>query len=217
MTGHASIEDGQSFFRAETETGECHNAYAPEIAAVLRFRRPQLVFLSGCRTGESPNDGAIFSLAESLIKQGGCRSVLGWGRAVIDVTATKTAAHLYSKLAAGYQLAEALASTYQHLITAKVEDWHLLRLYVEGQCPKALVKPLGDQVWLPEEPIHGQFLDSQGIVRVATAQEFVGRRRIIQRSLRALRVADKLGIIIHGLGGVGKSSVAARLLERLHG
>ena len=217
LTGHASIEDGQPFFRTETETGECHNAYAPEIATALRFRRPQLVFLSGCRTGESPNNGAIFSLAESLIEQGGCRTVLGWGRAVIDQTATKADAHLYSKLAAGYQVAEALASTYQHLINAKVEDWHLLRLYIEGQCPKALVKPLGDQVWLPEEPIHEKFLDSQGIVRVATAQEFVGRRRIIQRSLKALRVADKLGIIIHGLGGIGKSSVAARLLERLHG
>jgi len=216
LTGHSSIEDEKPFFLTETETGERHIAYASEIAAALRFRMPQLVFLSGCRTGEAPSNGAVSSLAESLIEQG-CRAVLSWGRPIADVVATQAAAYLYSKLAAGYQLAEALANTYQHLREAKVEDWHLLRLYVSGQCPKALVEPLGDLVWLPEEPISEQFLDSQGIVRVATPQEFVGRRRILQRSLRALRAADKLGVILHGLGGVGKSTIAARLLERLQG
>ena len=216
LTGHSSIEDEQPFFLTETETGERHIAYASEIAAALRFRMPQLVFLSGCRTGEAPSNGAVSSLAESLIEQG-CRAVLGWGRPIADVVATQAAAYLYSKLAAGYELAEALANTYQYLREAKVEDWHLLRLYVSGKCPQALVEPLGDRVWLPEEPIYEQFLDSQGIVRVATPQEFVGRRRILQRSLRALRAPDKLGVILHGLGGVGKSTIAARLLERLQG
>ncbi|MFN6486238.1 MULTISPECIES: tetratricopeptide repeat protein [unclassified Nostoc] len=216
LTGHASIKNEQPFFITETETGELHAAYASEIASALRFRIPQLVFLSGCRTGEAASDGAVSSLAESLIEQG-CRAVLGWGRPIADVVATQAAAYLYSKLAAGYELSEALASTYQYLRKAKVEDWHLLRLYIRGQCPKALVEPLGDQVWLPEEPIYKQFLDSQGIVRVATPQEFVGRRRTLQRSLRVLRTADKLGVILYGLGGVGKSTVAARLLERLQG
>jgi len=216
LTGHASIEDEQPFFITETETGERHNSPASEIPSALRFRLPQLVFLSGCRTAEAANDGVVSSLAESLIEQG-CRAVLGWGRPIADVIATQAAAHLYSKLAAGYQLAEAVATTYQYLREAKVDDWHLLRLYVRGQCPEALVEPFGDQVWLPEEPIYEQFLDSQRIVRVATPQEFVGRRRILQRSLRALRTADKLGVILYGLGGVGKSTVAARLLERLQG
>ncbi|HEY9802447.1 MAG TPA: tetratricopeptide repeat protein [Leptolyngbyaceae cyanobacterium] len=216
LTGHASIKDEQPLFFTETETGELYPAYASEIASALRFRIPQLVFLSGCRTGEAASDGAVSSLAESLIEQG-CRAVLGWGRPIADVIATKAAAYLYSKLAAGYELSEALVSTYQYLREAKVEDWHLLRLYIRGQCPKALVEPLGDQVWLPEEPIYEQFLDSQGIVRVATPQDFVGRRRILQRSLKALRLADKLGVILYGLGGVGKSTVAARLLERLQG
>ncbi|MEH2400015.1 tetratricopeptide repeat protein [Nostoc sp.] len=216
LTGHASIKDERPFFLTETETGEPHPAYASEIASALRFRIPQLVFLSGCRTGEAASDGAVSCLAESLIEQG-CRAVLGWGRPIADVVATQAAAYLYSKLAAGYELSEALASTYQYLREAKVEDWHLLRLYIRGQCPKALVEPLGDQVWLPEEPIYEQFLDLQGIVRVATPQEFVGRRRILQRSLRTLRAADKLCVILYGLGGVGKSTVAARLLERLQG
>jgi tetratricopeptide (TPR) repeat protein len=216
ITGHASIQNNQPYFVTETETGERHPAKAEEIAAALRFRLPQLVFLSGCRTGEAANDGVVPSLAASLVEQG-CKAVLGWGRPVSDVSATEAAAYLYSKLAAGYQLSEALASTYQHLLHHKVEDWHLLRLYMRGTCPGAFVEPLGDQVWLPDEPVHEQFLDPDGKVRVATPQEFVGRRRVLQHSLKALRSPDKLGVILHGLGGVGKSTVAARLLERLQG
>ncbi|MBW4684330.1 MAG: tetratricopeptide repeat protein [Komarekiella atlantica HA4396-MV6] len=214
LTGHASIQNNQPYFVTETETGERHAAKVEEIAAALRFRLPQLVFLSGCRTGETLSDGVIPSLAASLVQQG-CRAVLGWGRPVLDVSATATATYLYSKLAAGYKLSEALASTYQHLLNENFTDWHLLRLYVRGKCPEAFVEPLGDQIWIPNEPIHEQFLDPDGQVRVATPQEFVGRRRVLQYSLKGLRSSTKLGVILHGLGGVGKSTVAARLLERL--
>jgi hypothetical protein len=102
LTGHSSIEDEKPFFLTETETGERHIAYASEIATALRFRMPQLVFLSGCRTGEAPSNGAVSSLAESLIEEG-CRAVLSWGRPIADVVATQAAAYLYSKLAAGYR------------------------------------------------------------------------------------------------------------------
>ncbi len=45
-----------------------------------------------------------------------------------DAPTAAAAAHLYGKLAAGYQLAQALASTYQQLFKQNVRDWHLLRL-----------------------------------------------------------------------------------------
>lgn len=50
--------------------------------------------------------------------------------------------------------------------------------------------------------------------------EFVGRRRETQRCLRVLRsvpgeAEHHEGVLIHGLGGLGKTSLAARLLRRL--
>lgn len=63
--------------------------------------------------------------------------------------------------------------------------------------------------------VREQFLDHEQRVRVATPEEFVGRRRILQSGLRSLRQPNKIGVVLHGLGGVGKSTVAARLLERL--
>ncbi|MGF1986956.1 MAG: tetratricopeptide repeat protein [Nostoc sp. ZfuVER08] len=238
LTGHASITPGEveknptpnpsslagrgedlepntPYFITETEIGERHETTAAELAEVFRFRFPKLVFLSGCRTGQAPDKGAVPSMAEALIAQG-ARAVLSWGRPVEDRTATAAAAHLYGKLAAGYQLAQALASTYQQLFKQNVRDWHLLRLYVQGECPGALVDVLGDVPPSAPEPAYQQFLDPDTqLVRVAKPSEFVGRRRTLQRCLKAIRTS--LGVLIHGLGGVGKSTVTARLLERMVG
>jgi tetratricopeptide (TPR) repeat protein len=218
LTGHASIKDEAPYtpyFITETEIGERHETTAAELAEVFRFRFPKLVFLSGCRTGQAANKGAVPSMAEALIEQG-ARAVLSWGRPVEDRTATAAAAHLYGKLAAGYELAQALASTYQQLFKQKVRDWHLLRLYVQGECPGALVDVWGDVPPSAPEPAYQQFLDPDTqLVRVAKPSEFVGRRRTLQRCLKAIRTS--LGVLIHGLGGVGKSTVTARLLERMVG
>ncbi|MBD2365235.1 CHAT domain-containing protein, partial [Anabaena minutissima FACHB-250] len=218
LTGHASITRESPYtpyFITETETGERQETTAAELAQVFRFRFPKLVFLSGCRTGEAADNGAVPSMAQALIAQG-ARTVLGWGRPVEDGTATTAAAHLYGKLAGGYQLAEALASTYQYLFQQKVRDWHLLRLYVRGECPGAFVETLGDVPLPLVETAYQQFLDPQTQqVRVATASEFVGRRRYLQRCLKG--IGNHLGLLIHGLGGVGKSTLTARLLERMVG
>ena len=45
----------------------------------------------------------------------------------------------------------------------------------------------------------------------------LGRRRLLQRCLGHLRERGKVGVLLHGLGGNGKSTVAARLLDRLPG
>ncbi|WP_375466492.1 tetratricopeptide repeat protein [uncultured Nostoc sp.] len=209
------LEANTPYFITETDIGERHETTAAELAEVFRFRFPKLVFLSGCRTGQAPDKGAVPSMAEALIAQG-ARAVLSWGRPVEDRTATAAAAHLYGKLAAGYQLAEALASTYKQLFKQNVRDWHLLRLYVQGECPGALVEVLGDVPPSAPEPAYEQFLDPDTKqVRVAKPFEFVGRRRTLQRCLKAIRTS--LGVLIHGLGGVGKSTVTARLLERMVG
>ncbi|MEH2316671.1 CHAT domain-containing protein, partial [Nostoc sp.] len=238
LTGHASITPGEAgknptpnpspqarrgegleantpYFVTETEIGERHETTAAELAEVFRFRFPKLVFLSGCRTGQAPDKGAVPSMAEALIAQGAI-AVLSWGRPVEDRTATAAAAHLYGKLAAGYQLAEALASTYQQLFKQKVGDWHLLRLYIQGECPGAFVEVWGDLPLSAPEPAYQQFLDPDTeLVRVAKPSEFVGRRRTLQRCLK--EIGTNLGVLIHGLGGVGKSTVTARLLERMVG
>ena len=215
LTGHATLEQGQPVFITETETGTLHKATAAELFRAFAGRLPRLVFLSGCRTAQAGNEGTVASMAETLVQQG-LSAVLGWGQPVFDDSATTAAAQLYQRLAEGFSIPEALGETYRYLREKNVPDWHLLRLYLRGNAHTPLVDPPADYV-PPLETVQDQFLDPEYRVRVATPAQFVGRRRLLQRCLRHLRQRDCIGLLLHGLGGNGKSTVAARLLERLPG
>ncbi|MEH1833580.1 MAG: tetratricopeptide repeat protein [Nostoc sp.] len=227
LTGHATLQDGQPRFITETEIGEAFYASAGNIAQELQFRLPKLIFLSGCRTGQAGNSGSVPSMAEELLKSG-AKAVLGWGQKVLDPDATSAAAALYQELSAGKQITEALAITYQALIKNKARDWHLLRLYAPGKLPGSLVKPLWTRGRKPAPPpsVTTQFLDPAGKVKVPTRESFVGRRRQLQNCLRVLSQGllshpyqggdtGGVGVLIYGMGGLGKSSLAARLCDRL--
>ncbi|MCP4694229.1 MAG: ATP-binding protein, partial [Desulfobacterales bacterium] len=62
---------------------------------------------------------------------------------------------------------------------------------------------------------HKEFLDARDKrVPVAGHREFVGRRRPIQAILREFRAFEHAGVLIHGFGRQGKSSLAARIANR---
>ncbi|MGK7889902.1 MAG: CHAT domain-containing protein, partial [Leptolyngbyaceae cyanobacterium] len=218
ITGHASHGEAGPFFLTESEIGAREDSSAEDIADVFGFCWPRLLFLSGCRTGERMERGDVPSLAEALIAEG-ADAVLGWGRPVLDTDGTAAAAALYGELAAGKSLAEALALTVQTLLKNQARDWHLLRCYVANVLPGALVTPLKTRgrKSAPKPSVASTFLDPQGLVKVATRDSFVGRRRPLQHCLRVLRdpSAEELGVVITGMGGYGKSSLAARLCDRL--
>ncbi|MGB7247907.1 MAG: CHAT domain-containing protein, partial [Phormidesmis sp.] len=216
LTGHAWIaEDGPRFI-TETETGDRYDASPEEIAKALQFRFPPLVFLSGCRTGQMGRGGDIPSMAAALIDYG-ATAVLGWGRPVLDQDGIQAAAALYGALAEAKTLPEAVALTYQAMIREQARDWHLLRLYLAGTVPQTLVTPLrtpGRQR-APKVSARTAFLDAAGTVKVPTRESFVGRRRSLQACLRSLRDSERVGVLIYGMGGLGKSSLTARLCDRL--
>ena len=221
ITGHATITNGQPEFITETETGEAFYASAEHFKQALQFRLPKLIFLSGCRTGQAGGDGdnygSVPSMAEELLKAG-AKAVLGWGQKVLESDATEAAATLYKELAAGKQITEAVARTYQTLIKNKARDWHLLRLYAADSLPGELVTPLRTLGRKPAPPlsVSTEFLDPAGKVKVPTRESFVGRRRQLQSCLRTLtQSTEEIGVLIYGMGGLGKSSLAARLSDRL--
>ncbi|MDB4947756.1 MAG: hypothetical protein JWM27_405 [Gemmatimonadetes bacterium] len=220
VTGHAGhATDGTPVFVLEDGEGQRADASAAEFARRLPHR-PPLVFLSGCRTGQNADRGEVRSLAEGLIASG-FRAVLGWGRPVRDDDASLAAQHVYQKLAAGESLPRALVHASVELHAAGARDWHLLRLFCAGDPPAAFVTPTQTpgRKRSTGRPAESEFLDPlTKKVKVATRAAFVGRRRLLQRSLRKLREPDDahLGLVLRGQGGRGKSSVAARLCDRLH-
>ena len=218
LTGHASRGAEGPRFLLENETGDVAPASAAEIAGALP-RRPRLAFLSGCRTAQGDTTRDVRSMAEEVMGQG-IRSVLGWGQPVFDVSATRAAELLYGSLSAGADLATAVTETVGKLAEEGVSHWHLFRWFQAGDPPSAYVTPLNHPGRRsPERPLAEQeFLDGKSPeTRVANRSEFVGHRRLLQRSVRELRspVAPAVGIHLSGFMGRGKSSVAARLCDRL--
>ena len=219
LTGHATSDGTEPKFGMESLTGELALVTAREIGTAFGGL-PTLVFLSGCQTGKLGAKGAIASMSAQLV-MAGAQAVLGWGETVADVEASLAAEILYGELAAGRSVVVALAETYRRLMTDArdyaVRDWHKLRLYVGDRLPGELVVPLRmrkkkkARVRLTET----EFLDGAGLVKVASRSTFVGRRRILQRVLRVMQDDESVGVMLHGLGGNGKSSVAARVCDRL--
>ncbi|UJS24580.1 CHAT domain-containing protein [Thiothrix winogradskyi] len=221
FSGHADIDkaSGQPVFLLEDEVGRCAPATPQALAKTLRDANsaPRVVFLSGCRTGESSQQDGMLSFSEQVVTAG-VPVVLGWALPVGDVAASQAAAALYDKLATGFGIAEAVALARQALLENHSPYWHLLRCYVDGSALNPLVAKGRQPIRRHNTP--QQFLDAGGRVPVCARTAFIGRRRLLQRSLRCLRAwqgdeAYAEGILLHGMGGLGKSSTAARLIDRL--
>jgi tetratricopeptide (TPR) repeat protein len=227
LTEDQSIAPGQPILLTENEAGFCLLQTAEDIERVFDNRIPRLVFLSGCRTSELPGqtERAHSSLAQDLLHRG-FPSVMGWARPVFDTSATEAAKLLYREISAGATVEEALRRTLRDMTRPgsngepfQVPDWHLLRLFTTHEHSKAaLVTPKGTPRRKAFEPPHLDegFLDKEKNLKVAGFQRFVGRRRSLQRTLPALAPeSGNTGVIVWGMGGLGKSSLAARLCDRI--
>ena len=204
LTGHGIIYTQQSYsyllpkgtkladntpcFITEDEVGNMQLTTVNDLAKAFRGRWPRVTFLSGCHTGQVANKGTVPSMAQALVKAG-AGIVLGWARPVYDRTGIVAAQALYQALATGATVEAAIKAAQQEMIEKECTDWHLLRMYRDTRPIAELVTPLRTRnrekvkFTAPEQ----EFLDENNQVKVASRFEFVGRRRPLQRCLKALR------------------------------
>jgi tetratricopeptide (TPR) repeat protein len=223
LTGHADLLDIGPRMLMEDDVGERKDASANDIANALRGYWPRLLFLSGCKTGMAGANQAFPSLADDLVTAG-APAVLAWGQPVGDNAASLLAGHLYHGLAIGWPIDEAVALARFELYLAKLSAWHQLRMYADATsvAPIVTVPSSPDRLPLRVRSATDEFLDAGAQTKICSRDQFVGRRRLIQRSLKTLRSVQgnadySEGLILHGMGGLGKSSTAARLCERMSG
>jgi tetratricopeptide (TPR) repeat protein len=175
-----------------------------------------LVFLSACSTAATSPVRPTDSLTLDLVRSG-VRAVLGWAAPVGDWTASCFATVLYATLARGdTSLEVSVGEARRELLVAKSGPspyWHLSRLILGSTGGDLLCLPNGQR--RKQGPIHKHFLGNDRRIPVAGPAEFVGRRRTLQTCIRALRDHEKIGLLLHGTGGLGKSSVAARVVDRM--
>ncbi len=185
----------------------------------------------GLAEGARPFDGAprrdaggaaAPELAEPLARQmaAGVPHVLGWDGSVYDADAAAFAEALYAGLGRGESVAYATAKA-RHAVMEAVDrgvpgqHWHLARVYLGPGGGGVLCDPTKPARPAPP-PAAPRFLDDAKQVRVAGRNEFVGRRRQLQRLRRGF-AGEATGALIYGMGNLGKSSLAARLADRMGG
>lgn len=222
LTGHSFVENDEPVLLLENDVGQRQLVGVDELAQAIGGAWPSLIFVSGCSTSAISNETVVASVCEGLVRAG-ASAVIGWAMPVGDMAASMMAALLYGRLAGGSRLDDAIAHAQSRLHAEQSPFWHFLRLYVDSSPLTSLVTPANtpgrDRPRVL--PASGEFLDPDtGRIKVAGRDHFVGRRRVIQRCLRTLALPigspDGFeGIVIHGMGGLGKSSVASRVLERM--
>jgi hypothetical protein len=226
------------------EDGTFGHAQPTDAAALLRALRPappRLLFLSACLSATAPAakrstlpptpthkqpDGgaqppATMTPAQSLtgaLIQAGMPAVLGWDGSVADRAATTFAAALYAGLARRETLADAVAEARRALLLDEDENlrsnWHLARLWVGsgGDAAAPLVAGRRKRSLLPADHVPKALLGKD--IPVASHALFVGRRRELQAALRHLGGQTDSGVLLTGMGRLGKSSLAARIANR---
>nr|WAI02779.1 MAG: tetratricopeptide repeat protein [Candidatus Methanoperedens sp.] len=212
ITGHADIDkNGEPFFLMEDSEGFPIQVTPLQLWNVLNLNMPRLIFLSGCRTGQAPEHAAAVSFANRLVTDY-VPSVLGWGLPVSDLGASFAAKNLYFELSRGENILDALLRTRYELFKS-YPDWSLLRLFSDGTPLEVPLVERGQVARPRQTELQYTYLVSSQVK--VLRKGFLGRRRQIQQGLRCLKKdREKVGLLLHGTGGLGKSCLAGKYCDR---
>jgi tetratricopeptide (TPR) repeat protein len=229
---HISCHAAPGMLILENDDGEEDRVTAARLwqEALVPDHGVPLLVLAGCATalsGQQQGDEKdttthLPSLAQELLAHG-VPAVVAMQAAVGDVYATTLCAELYHALATHHQTTPLAALSYaRHQVEAarkrelelsKREDlgqWATPTLYLRGpSLPLYDATAPFEQIALPPEPRL-----AQGVI-VRRVGDFVGRRHEQRVIRRALRDPERAGVLLHAIGGVGKSSLAAQVLQQL--
>ncbi len=216
----------------ENEDGGEVDVTAEELAERLKRagRSLPLVFLSSCHGGTASSE--TVGMATGLVRAG-IPLVLSMQTRVTDLYASKLAEAFYADLATAETplASRALARARQKLeeerrkavergapLSQTEPEYAAASLFGSGTETPLIDRGL-DLVSLSRPPVH----KVTGPVPQLTIGELVGRRRDLRQVMRVLRddprsvkaIGHRAGVVVTGIGGIGKSSVAGRTMVRM--
>jgi hypothetical protein len=216
LSGHGVAGAEQASFAFENESGQSDEQPAPALAQLFANTGVQCVFISACQAGRAPERDVLGGLAAGLVSLG-VPLVIGWTASVLDDVATELAAKFYGAVATGQESVDRALSAARRAVRSDCDhrgdpSWSLPVLYAGSRQarvfdPNPARRQSGLRPSLNLRPLPG--------MQEGHAEHFLGRRREQQQLLPALRAGDLQAVVLTGLGGVGKSTLATRLARKL--
>ncbi|MGK5531577.1 KGGVGR-motif variant AAA ATPase [Streptomyces sp. URMC 129] len=225
---HVSCHAVPGALLLEDERGGVDEVDAGRFAAEIlpAGRTVPLVVLSGCSTGLSPRTHGVgpavpvpqgparVGLARGLLAEG-VPAVLAMTDDVTDRFAADLTHHFYRELVRADRPEPLTALSRARRAEEREHrgawaEWTTPALFLSG-APAPLFDPADGVAPLPP-PAHLPPLED---IVARGPGEVVGRRADLRRLAAAFRDSGRAGVVIQGIGGVGKSVLAAELIRRL--
>ncbi|WP_196425644.1 tetratricopeptide repeat protein [Amycolatopsis camponoti] len=220
---HLSCHGGPGVLVLEDDDGAARAVTGEELVeeAVPPGMMPPVICLAACYTDVPGEEGAP-SLAANLIEHG-ASAIIGTETSVTDWYATALFARVYQELAQSsvpdvvaavadarriVQLYLAASEHPRESILAALDEWSVVTVLAGSGSMRVFDPAEQERVsWPRSRSVGGLLWRGHG--------EFVGRRRE-QRALPAALAGRAVsGVVLHGIGGVGKTTLAAELLQHL--
>ncbi|MET8847768.1 tetratricopeptide repeat protein [Amycolatopsis sp. NPDC004625] len=219
---HVSCHGGPGTLDLEDDQGALRRISAADLVAeaIPPGKMPPVVCLAACYT-DVPGEDAP-SLAAGLVEHG-ASVVIGTETSVTDWYATALFARIYQQLAQTEfpdvvaAVADARRTVQTQLASSRhpresrlagLDEWSVVTVLAATGSTKVF-----DPATTSAVP-HRHRKSVKGLLQ-RDYGEFVGRRREQRTLPAALAGPDTSGVVLHGIGGVGKTTLAAELVQHL--
>lgn len=182
----------------------------------------RLAVISGCNTAQTLHTGGFRDLARALVAEK-IPAVLAMQFAISDTAGLKLAEVLYPKLIAGQSLEAAVHAARRALWlmdepVLQADALAMVLLTGNGNCLQAKAAHGEGAPTANFNPVPSLAIDT-GFQLGTLPQlgfKFYGRRKEYRQLRDALLVNNHRAVIIHGIGGIGKTSLIAHAADRLY-
>ena len=212
-TGHGGKlpYSNETYLACEDDDGELKPIFGDDLRRITAGSDSlQLIVLSGCMTAQTHHQDALRGIGTALL-QDSLPAVLAMQYSILDESGIEFASKFYEELSQGSSVLEAVNEVRLRLYDLRGEDradWGLPALYL--RTPKIHLIDTS----MPPKPLATK-PEQVDIGGLPVVRGFVGRKKEIRDIRQAINQPQMPAVYIYGLGGVGKTALTAKVIEKV--
>ncbi|MCH8286408.1 CHAT domain-containing protein, partial [candidate division KSB1 bacterium] len=220
-TGHGaySKQEKKGYLLLEDDTGRSRFVDNETVAGLLTgYPSLRLVFLSGCQTAKTSGRKSFEDLSTPLLS-GGIPAVISMQYSIADISAMELAEKFYTGIGNGLPIDKAITNARKELYLNNISnavDFATPVLYTdEPGCLETEEKEPQDaeQGFGKDKKIELKNNIVLGLEQLGG--QFIGRRRELRRIKEDFLSKGIRAVVLHGLGGIGKTVTSTKTAEKL--